>query len=96
MAKITKTPTIEKATKDKPDHKPLNPDQRAVLTIRHDPTGWVIRSWGWTLNEVLAHTGWKEKDVWATLIRPYSKDRGAVPLVHSTKINQAIASLNDQ
>ena len=96
MAKVTITPGIVKATRDKPDHKPLDPDQRAVLTVRHDPTGWVIRSWGWTLNEVLSHTGWKREDVWATLIRPYSKNRGAVPLVHSIKINQAIASLNDQ
>ncbi len=96
MAKVSKVPVIEKYTQDKPDHKPLNPDQRAVLIIRHAPTGWVIRSWGWTLKEVLAHLGWDEKDVMAAFVRAYSRNRGAVLLSKSSELDQAIASLNDQ
>jgi len=96
MAKITKATVIDKATKDRPDHKPLDPDKRSVLVIRHDPTGHVIRSWGWTLNEVLSVLNWKHDDIWATFVRPFSRSRGAVPLVSSPRMNEAIASLNDQ
>jgi len=96
MAKIEKQTVISKATRDRPDHKPLNPDQRAVLIIRHDPTGWVIRSWGWTLNEVLSVLEWSHDDIRATFVRPYSQSRGATPLVHSAKLNQGMSSLNDQ
>ena len=96
MAAVKKQTVIDKYTKDKPDHKPLDPDKRSVLVIRHDPTGFVIRSWGWTLNEVLAHLEWSLDDVWATFVRAYSKSRGAVPLIHSERLNQGIASLNDQ
>jgi len=96
MASTKKQTVIDKATKDRPDHKPLDPDKRAVLIIRHAPTNTVIRSWGWTLNEVLAHMDWKRDDIWATFVRPYSRNRGAALLVFPSELNRAIASLNDQ
>ena len=96
MSATKKQTVIDKYTKEKPTHKPLDPDKRSVLIIRHDPTGHVIRSWGWTLNEVLAILEWSHDDIWATFVRAYSKSRGAVPLIHSEKLNRGIASLNEQ
>jgi len=96
MAKITKATVIDKYSKDRPGHNPLDPDKRSVLIIRHSPTGFVIRTWGWTLNEVLTILDWKHDDILATFVRPFSRSSGAVPLTLSEGFDQAIASLNDQ
>lgn len=94
MAKIQKLTVIEKASRDKSDHKPINPNQRAILIIRHDPTGIVIKTRGWTLNQVLAIMEWKANDVWATFARPYAKDRGAYKLTGSPRLDHNLAKLN--
>ena len=96
MAKVSSRRTIDKYTKDRPDHKPLDPDKRSVLVIRHVLSGQVIRTWGWTLNEVLSTLDWSHKYIQATFVRPYSRSRGAVILTTLPEFDQAIASLNDQ
>ena len=75
---MPKKTVIDKATVDKPTHFPIDPDQRAILIIYHEPTGWVVKTRGWTLNEVLAIMDWKIDNVWATFRRTWTKDRGAV------------------
>lgn len=96
MAKITKMTVIEMASRDKPDHKPINPNQRAILVIRHDPTGVTIRTRGWTLNQVLAIMEWKANDVWATFSRPYAKDRGAHFLIGAPPPKHNLSKLNEE
>ena len=85
---------IDKATKDKPVHFPIDPDQRAVLIICHQPTGWVIKTRGWTLNEVLPILGWKPEHVWATFRRTWTKDRGAVFMSSVTEDRGGLSRLN--
>ena len=91
---MPKKTVIDKATKDKPVHFPIDPNQRAVLVIYHQPTGWVIKTRGWTLNEVLAIMGWTEGDVWATFRRTWTKDRGATLMTPSAGLNEGLERLN--
>ena len=91
MAKKT---VIDKATVDKPCHVPIDPNQRAILVIRHEPTGLVISTRGWTLNEVLATLDWNIDDVWATFKRTWTKDYGAVLMSPSNKVRIVLDKLN--
>lgn len=86
---------IDKATRDKPDHKPLDPDQGAVLVILHKPTGRLLRTWGWTLNQVIAILEWTPGDVRATFKRPWVKSRGAVCLGPWNGLREGIDKLNE-
>jgi hypothetical protein len=94
MGKITKKTVIDKATVDKPVWDPIDPDQRAVLILCHTPTGWVLKTRGWTLNEVLTIMGWKSEHVWATFRRTWTKDRGAVWMSSVTGIQDGLEKLN--
>ena len=91
---MPKKTVIDKATVDKPDHLPLDPDQIGVLVIRHDPTGVIIRTRGWTLRQVLFRMGWGFEDTWATYKRPWSKDRGAILLTPADDVVEGLTKLN--
>ena len=91
---MPKKTVIDKATIDKPTHVPIDPDQRAILVIRHDPTGWVIKTRGWTLNQVLAIMEWTSGDIWATFKRTWTKDRGAVLMIPTEDLKKGLDILN--
>lgn len=92
---MKKTP-LDKATTDKPVHFPIDREQKAILVIRHAPSGTVIRTCGWTLNEVLAIMGWKFEDVWAVFKRPWRKNRGAVLMSPAPEILDRFDKLNQE
>ncbi len=96
MASAKKLTVIDKASRDRPDHVPLDPEQRAILVIYHNPTGYVIRTWGWTLNQVLAILEWSADDTLATSKRSWARNRGAILLTPSTGLDCALAKLNEQ
>ena len=91
-----KKTVIDKYTKDRPDHKPLDPDQVGILTVWFRPDNYIIRTRGWSLNEIVAIMGWKHKDVTAIFRRPWRRDKGAYSMTHHHQGVFDLSKLNDQ
>ncbi len=93
MAKKSAKSVIDKATTDKPVWFDIDPDQKGKLVIQHKKTLKTIKTWGWTLNEVLSLLGWRRNDIRAIFKRPWSQSVGAsdvspgvLPKVDLTKL----------
>lgn len=85
---------IFKAFQEAPAHVDLDLHTRGVIITRHQVSGKVVKSWGWTLKEVLRALDWNYNQVWAVFLKPYKLHLGAIDLSPILKPDLDLSELN--